>query len=188
MWFSATWVRAEKPTPKPQESFAPYWTAEPGWETELQLRNNLATGQLTVIPLLRLASGREIPLDSVTIDSNDAVSVPVADALAKHAPELLNQPGVFGSVAFRYTSLHARNLSVAVMVHMHGQPIGFHIDSYPVAKGGKDGSERGGSLEGIWWQAHSGVKDVLAFGNSSDQAVSTTLLLFDSAGKAGANR
>ena len=66
---------AELPMPKPQESFAPYWTAEPGWETELQLRNNLASGALTVTPVLRLANGNEIPLDPVTISSNAAASI-----------------------------------------------------------------------------------------------------------------
>ncbi len=34
---------AQKLAPKPQESFAPYWTSEPGWDTELQLKNNLAS-------------------------------------------------------------------------------------------------------------------------------------------------
>ncbi len=140
-------AQAAQPTPKSQESFAPYWTAEAGWDTDLRLRNNLAGGALTVTPVLRLASGREIVLDTQTISSNSSVSVAVSDALSKHAPDLLNQPATFGSVAFRYTSLHARNLAVAVMVHMHGQPIGYHFDAYPVSR-----DQSGGSMEGIWWQ------------------------------------
>jgi hypothetical protein len=175
---SATFAYSEKPTVKPQQSFAPYWTAEPGWETELQLRNNLVSGELTVVPALRLANGREITLDSVSIPASDAVSIQVADALSKHAPETVNQPGTFGSVIFKYPALHARNLSVAVMIHMHGQPIGYHVDAYPVSSG-----QRGGSLEGIWWQPHSTVKDILAFSNSSEKTVDGTLVLFDSAGK-----
>jgi hypothetical protein len=62
-------------TPAPQEVFAPYWTSEPGWETELQLKNNLTTGPLTVTPVLRLSSGQEIPLDPVTIAPKVSVSV-----------------------------------------------------------------------------------------------------------------
>ncbi len=55
----ASLAHANRPTPKPQEVFAPCWIAEPGWETELQLKNNLAAGPLTVTPVLRLASGQE---------------------------------------------------------------------------------------------------------------------------------
>jgi hypothetical protein len=79
---------AEKPVRKPQESFAPYWTSEPGWDTELQLKNNLASGPLTVTPVLRVASGEEIPLDPVTIPSNVSVSVWVNEGLLKHSPSL----------------------------------------------------------------------------------------------------
>jgi len=45
------------------EQHAPYWSSEPGWDTELQLKNNLAAASLTVTPVLRLASGQEIALD-----------------------------------------------------------------------------------------------------------------------------
>ncbi|MGC2474773.1 MAG: hypothetical protein WA485_10590 [Candidatus Sulfotelmatobacter sp.] len=72
---SATFTFAAQPTPKPQESFAPYWTSEPGWTTELQLKNNLLKASLTVTPVLRLASGKEITLDPTTIPPNASVSV-----------------------------------------------------------------------------------------------------------------
>jgi hypothetical protein len=64
---TASAAYAEKPVRNPQESFAPFWTSEPGWDTELQLKNNLSSAPLTVTPVLRLASGEEIPLDAVTI-------------------------------------------------------------------------------------------------------------------------
>ena len=64
-----------RPSPKPQESFAPYWTSEPGWATQLQLKNNLSSRPLTVTPVLRLASGQEISLDATTIPPNSSVSV-----------------------------------------------------------------------------------------------------------------
>jgi hypothetical protein len=55
-------------------------------ETELQLKNNLASGPLTATPVLCLASGEEIPLDPVTIASNVSVSVWVNEGLLKHSP------------------------------------------------------------------------------------------------------
>lgn len=36
----------------PQKMFAPYWTIEPGWHSEIQLRNNLISSPLTVTPVL----------------------------------------------------------------------------------------------------------------------------------------
>lgn len=57
---SATFAFAGQLAPKPQESYAPYWTSEPGWTTELQLKNNLLKASLTVTPVLRLASGKKL--------------------------------------------------------------------------------------------------------------------------------
>ncbi len=42
--------------PVDQEQFVGYWTAETGWNSELQLRNNQIEHDLTVTPALRLAS------------------------------------------------------------------------------------------------------------------------------------
>src|ERR1700733_3393501 len=80
--------RSPLPQAKLQEVLAPYWSSEPGWDTELQLKNNLAAAPLTVTPVLRLASGEEIPLDPVTIASNASVSVWVNEGLLKHAPSV----------------------------------------------------------------------------------------------------
>jgi hypothetical protein len=104
--------RRPLPRAAAQEVFAPYWTSEPGWDTELQLKNNLSSGQLTVTPVLRLASGEEISLDPVTIASHTSVSVWVNEGLLKHSPGQLNQPGSYGSVVFRFTSFHARAQSL----------------------------------------------------------------------------
>ena len=52
----------DAPKIQPQVMFAPYWTAEPGWHSEFQLRNNLASGTLTVTPVLRLYTGQEVAL------------------------------------------------------------------------------------------------------------------------------
>lgn len=57
------------PPPPPevdQEQFISYWTTETGWSTELQLRNNAATQNLTVTPALRLSNGVETSLAAVT--------------------------------------------------------------------------------------------------------------------------
>jgi hypothetical protein len=168
---------AEKPTPKPQESFAPYWTTEPGWSTELQLKNNLAAAPLTVTPVLRLADGREISLDPVTIASNAVESVDVNATLANRPNPFSGTP-MYGSVSFRYTSKHAKNLYAAVMIHRHGEPIGYHVDAWPVYT-----EPRPGSREGVWWQPREGVQDMLIFSNSSGQQVSGVLSLFNATGK-----
>ena len=115
-------AQGQRPTPKAQEVFAPYWTSAPGWDTELQLKNNLASGSLTVTPVLRSAAGQEIPLDPVTIASNSSTSVWVNAGLLAHAPTLLSQPGSYGSVIFRFNSPNARNLYATVNLLLHGAP------------------------------------------------------------------
>ena len=82
----ASIANAAQPEIKSQEVFAPYWTSEPGWDTELQLKNNLAAGSLTVTPVLRLSSSQEIALDPVTIAANDTTHVSVNLGLLKHSP------------------------------------------------------------------------------------------------------
>jgi hypothetical protein len=172
---------AERPVRKPQESFAPYWTAEPGWDTELQLKNNLTSGPLTVTPVLRLASGEEIPLDSVTIPSNVSVSVWVNEQLLKHSPSVLNLPGSYGSVVFRFTSLSAGNLYATAAPSLYDGPIVFPVLAHPASRSFKGNGP--GSLEGIWWQPRAGLNDVLIIGNSSEKKIGGTLSLSDASGK-----
>jgi hypothetical protein len=159
----------------PHEQFAPYWTAEPGWRTELQLRNNLAQGDLTVTPVLRSANGDEYPLPPVTIAPNEIKSVDVSDAVTKSAPQL---KGLFGSVVFRYSSSGMRNLYAAVMVYDTGHPIAFHMDAFTQAT-----DYDSGSREGIWWLPSATATDYLVLTNKSWQALQAKLSLFDASGK-----
>jgi hypothetical protein len=108
----------------------------------------------------------------------------VNEGLLKHAPSVLNQPGSFGSVVFRFTSFHARNLYAAVAVSLHGGPIGFRVNAYPAANSETyAGAMQAGSREGIWWQPHAMQSDLLIFSNSSEKILAGTLWLSDAAGK-----
>jgi hypothetical protein len=161
------------------ETFVPYWTAEPGWHTELQLRNNLDQGELVVTPVLRLADGRSVKLSPVTIPPASAVSVNTHDALASLAPTLLDKLDSFGGASFLYTSPTAKNLYASVMLHMDGRPIGYHVDGFPIAKV----SVTPRSREGVWWLPYPQTKDILVISNGSETAVTGTLSLYDAAGK-----
>src|SRR5580693_7000879 len=173
-----------KPSAKPQEVFAPYWTSDPGWETEFQLKNNLPSQSLTVTPVLRLATGEEIALDPVTIAPNASVTVEINQALLKHSPTLVNQPGSYGSVVLRFTSFHPRNLTASAVISLHGSPIGFHVAAYPAVDSEPfPGSALAGSREGIWWQPRIPGSDVLILSNSAQKALAGTLWLSDAAGK-----
>jgi hypothetical protein len=130
-----TFATDHKPKPLPQQVFAPYWTAEPGWHSEFQLRNSQSSAPLVVTPLLRLANGQEYSLRAVTIPPSDVVTVDVSDELQKLAPALTEQAGTYGSVLFRFVSPAFRNLYAAVMVHEIGQPIGYHIDAFGMDDG-----------------------------------------------------
>jgi hypothetical protein len=67
--------------PTPQELFLSYWTVEPGWSTELEVRNNVAWRDLTVTPVLRMAAGTEISLEPVTVPPEHVATVDVRQAL-----------------------------------------------------------------------------------------------------------
>ena len=60
---------SRRPTPRrhclslvDNEQVIAYWTTETGWKSELQLRNNRLSGDLTVTPVLRQADGSATPL------------------------------------------------------------------------------------------------------------------------------
>src|SRR5271155_305319 len=61
--------------PSPQEVSAPYWTLESGWNTELEMRNNLRYWELTITPVLRSATGQELSLAPVTVAPQHVVSL-----------------------------------------------------------------------------------------------------------------
>jgi len=158
------------------EQYVAYWTTEPGWRTELQLRNNLESSALTVVPAVRTADGTETALPAVTIKSGDVVSLDLADALLKTAPQLV---GSYGSLVLRYSANVHRALYAVAMIRVDGQPIVFHLDAeFHTA------SPTRASREGIWWLPRESVTDFLILANSSDRQLDTGLTLYDSAGKA----
>ena len=165
----------QQPAAQAFEQFAPYWTAEGNWHSELQMRNNLASGNLTVTPVLRNWDGTEFPLFPVTIAPNEIRSVDVASAVLAQAPQLV---GSYGSVVFRYHSRSMRNLYAAVMVLETGYPIAFHMDAFVQATDYDTGSR-----EGIWWLPNGTAKDFLVLTNQSAQPLQVTLRLFDATGR-----
>lgn len=173
-------AHAQRTTPKPQEIFAPYWTSEAGWGTELQLKNNLSSQPLTVIPVLHLASGREIPLSPVTIAANDSASIYTNMALLEHAPDLLGQPGSYGSAVFRFNSVASLALDVTSVAMLQGAPI-----AIPIAARSStiNRNQKPTTLEGIWWHPRSGLNDVLVISNVSVGKAIGKLSILDASGK-----
>ena len=143
------------------EQYVAYWTTEPGWRTELQLRNNLDPGELTVTPALRTADGTETALPPVTIKSGDVASLDVGDTVLKAAPRLV---GTYGSLVLRYRATVHRALYCPVMVRIDGRPLAFHLDAYS-----HNLSPGRASREGIWWLPRESVTDCLILANSGDR-------------------
>ncbi|HEX3681140.1 MAG TPA: hypothetical protein VHU83_01265 [Bryobacteraceae bacterium] len=83
---------------------------EPGWSTELEIRNNVAWRDLTVTPVLRTAAGAEIALQAVIVPPEHVESIDVREALLSAAPSLLDQNGSFGSVVYRYSGMSEGNI------------------------------------------------------------------------------
>jgi hypothetical protein len=182
--FLATMAHAAQSETKSQEVFAPYWTSEPGWDTELQLKNNLSVGTLTVTPVLRLSSSQEIALDPVTIAANDTASVWVNLGLLKHYPDRLSQPGSYGSVVFRFAAANARNLYAVSVPQLHGTGVEFLNEAHPVPDFALlPRTAAAGSQEGVWVQSRTNETDLLIVANSSEKSLLAKLWLSDASGK-----
>ncbi len=165
--------------PSPQEVSAAYWTLEPGWNTDLEMRNNLHSRELTITPVLRNAAGQELSLAPVTVAAQHVVSIDLRN-LAQTDPKILNYFGSFGSVAFRFNGLDSGNLFGATIVRHEGQPIDFHFDADEA--GTPD--YRMGGIEGMWWLPAQSSTDYLILSNPSRKPVSGSLVL----SSASANR
>jgi hypothetical protein len=165
-----------RPVPQDYEQYAAYWTAEPGWKTEIHLRNNLPDQSLTVTPALRTADGTEAALPVVIIKPNDVATVDLGESIVSSASRLV---GEYGSIAFRYIAPVERALYAAVIVQLPGTPIEFHLDAFPKAP-----RTMTGGREGIWWLPTESAKDWLVLANTSDSSLVARLTLYESNGKA----
>jgi len=167
---------AKAPDPVDQEQFFPYWTTETGWDTELQLRNNLANKSLLVTPFLRTADGTETALAAVTLQPHEVQSIDLNAAIGSSSPQLV---GTYGSVVLRYHSVGLRNLYAALMLRTVGHSVAFHVDAT-----GEIQNYETASREGIWWLPNDSTSDYLIFNNQGANAIQLDLSVFDSAGKA----
>ena len=159
-----------------QQQVVVYWTTETGWNSELQLRNNALSQDLTVTPVLRLADGAETSLTPVTVKPQEVKSIDIGAAIAAvGAPQLV---GTYGSVVLRYSSPSQRVLYAALMVRRIGYPIAFHIDAI-----GELLDTQNGSREGIWWLPKDSTSDYLILTNQGSNPIPLVLSLYNSVGK-----
>jgi len=164
--------------PKPQQVLVSYWTVEPNWTTQLEIRNNVAWRDVTITPVLKTGAGREIPLKPVTVAPEEVATVDVREALAIAAPELVDRPDSFGSTVYRFEADSDSNIFVANMVQRTGTPIGFHFDEEWT-----DASQATGSQESIWWLPRATASDWLILTNASNRPLVTSLAVSDIAGR-----
>jgi hypothetical protein len=159
-----------------QEQAIAYWTSETGWTSELHLRNNAASQDLTVTPVLRLADGAETSLAAVTIKPQEVKLIDLGAAIsAAAAPQLV---GTYGSLALRYHSPSERVLYAAEMVRETGHPVAFHIDAM-----GPSEDVQAGSREGVWWLPKDTASDYLILTNQGQNVLPLDLSLYDAGGK-----
>jgi hypothetical protein len=153
------------------EAYVAYWTLEPGWNTTLEMRNNVTHHDLTVTPVLRENSGQETAITPVTISPQHVVSLDLRRAALAEGIAL----GSFGSVVFRYDSRDGGNLFAAAIVRREGQPIDFHFDAE-----GRGSEYNSGGVEGMWWLPAASSTDYLILSNPLKRMVTGTLALSSS--------
>ena len=114
--------------PVQHESYVAYWTLEAGWNTRLEIRNNVPWHDLSVTPVLRTAAGTESLFPSVTISPNEIKELNLRVLAVAAAPNLLDKPTSFGSVALRFNSNDEENVFSSTIIERTGSPIAFHFD------------------------------------------------------------
>jgi hypothetical protein len=164
--------------PVQHESYVAYWTLEAGWNTRLEIRNNVPWRDLSVTPVLRTAAGAESPLPAVTISPNEIKELNLRLLALYAAPDLLDKPNSFGSVALRFNSNDAENVFSSTIVERTGSPIAFHFDGEHNA----DQTQMASTVESIWWLPTSTATDYLLVSNSSNQPLNARVVLTDFGG------
>ena len=159
-----------------QEQMISYWTTESGWQSELELRNNLAAGNLTVTLALRLPDGTETTLSPTTVKPQEVKVLDLESAIVSAGAR--QYIGTYGSAVLRYHSPGARSLLAMVMIRHIGHSIAFHIDGTSEAP-----DFRAGGREGIWWLPNDSANDYLIIANQGTKPLQANLSLYDSAGK-----
>jgi hypothetical protein len=163
--------------PVPQEVFSPFWTVQPGWRTELMIRNN-ASQEMTVLPVLRSRTGAETNLEPVSIAPNASQSVSVADAIARVAPSVHADADAYGSVVFRYNSVSAGHIYASTVVARTGSPVMFHFDAARTVP-----DFTAGSYQSIWWRPTRDDTETLVLANLGARDIQGNIRLLDAKGR-----
>jgi hypothetical protein len=179
---SSSLFAAHTPLPAvPQEVFAPFWSVQPGWQTELMIGNNTGS-KITVVPVLRSRSGVETQLEPIEMAPNDGQMLSVADVLSRVAPRILTEPDAYGSVVFRYTARTVGNVYASVLLKRTGSPIEFHFDAAQTMP-----EFETGAYQSIWWKPSYNQQDTLVLANVFGQPLHGTMRIFDAQGHSTAH-
>lgn len=94
-------------TATPHERYGAYWTNAGGYQSTIQIHNNLVGRSLSVTPVLYTASGEALELPAVVLSPLGNASVDVNEALVSLSR---NQPQS-GAVGLRYVNTQAATRS-----------------------------------------------------------------------------
>ncbi|MDP9268872.1 MAG: hypothetical protein M3P27_11195 [Acidobacteriota bacterium] len=165
-------------TTSQQEVVVPYWTSEPGWNTHIEIRNNRRDRAVTVTPTLRLASGREVPLSPITVDTAESKPVNVGLALAAIMSANAESAPMFGSVILRFDGGSPSNIFAAAIVRRVGYPIAFHFDALATYE-----SSIPGTRETLWLLPTKAATTYVVVTNTSRKGSSARFLVSEVSGE-----
>lgn len=113
----------------PQQLVVPYWTTEPGWNTQIEIRNNRRNKPISVQTVLRLTDGTSVTLPAITIDPAESKPVDLGLAVAAIASANVRSLPMYGSALLQFDANSSANVFAAAIVRRVGQPIAFHFDT-----------------------------------------------------------
>jgi hypothetical protein len=148
-----------------QELVIAYWITEPGWDTQLEVGNNLASETVSVSPLLRVHTGDSIALPAITLPPSAVRTIDLADAILRSG-HALSPTDAFGALELRYQAHSMRNVYAAVLIQRPGHAINFHFDASALSP-----AVAQGNFEAIWWLPRQTAQGYVIIANHSAQPV-----------------
>ena len=129
-------------------------------------------------PVLRLTSGKEVPLAAITVDPADSKPVDVGLAISAITSANVDSAPMYGSAILRFNGGSPANVFVAAIVRRVGYPIAFHFDALPPDESGIPGTR-----ETLWVLPTTSATTYVVATNTSSRGSAVRFTVSDANGK-----
>jgi hypothetical protein len=168
----------------PQSTDGGLWRIDHSFTSSIMLKNVVTISPIVVTPILYMADGTEYGLPAVNLDPAGVAVLNINSALQNAPSNILPHLSTYGSVGIRFKWLWAGAVTAAVRSGDDVRSLVYvtrpHADTMKVNDPAAIQSAQ--TLEGMWWQQEPGVSGFMTLTNTSQNAITANLQVFNSAG------